>query len=632
MIPKIISPVGVLSFVGRLLLLCLLFTSSVLYSREHSKLWGRNGELWKPDGTLSKLLDFTNVGYRQGEVPIPNYPRGVNVRDFGAVGDGVRDDTQAFKDAIAACPENSAVIVPVGRYTITDQIRIGRNNIVLRGEDMYRSVIWFPKYLTELITFEPGVFPKELVAAAHDANGKPYAGRLLYEELEPHDKDGKPVEVKKGLMRLLRGQHPKNSGFFHLHDGSGMGIENLSFEFREQPKGGHWETIGADAIQYVKLKDSWVRNVSIKNADHAIRINGCKNASVLNIVLDQYILRSGGGGAVGHMGISLNDSHYCLVHQIELTGMWIHDIVTGGADGHNVYSRIKGTDLKLDHHSQGGQWQLHTEIDFGKGTRPFSSSQNDTYWGLRSLYPISYLAVGEEKKSKTPRPNVVVGMHTKDPSHFGETFWHETIDPNALQPSNLYLAQLQLKGKPLPEGPPPERPLPPPGADLQFTPVANALLRGGSLADKNFGGGGTLPVKPGGGEVLRESILRFDLSRAGVSHAEKATLRIYPTVVSTDFSLVIKEISDDNWLEYAITRNTSPAVGEVAATVDVGKANQWIEVDLTDLVNRELRGNKQVSILLAGAESKGASASFNSANNYNPPVLTLKPKVVPVEQ
>jgi hypothetical protein len=606
-------------------LIVLLSFTAGLSAQNHSKLWGERGELWQPSGELLSLLDFTNVGYKSGDVPIPFWPIGVNVKDFGAVGDGVHDDTEAFKKAIAACPPNSAVFVPIGRYTITDQIRVEKDAIVIRGEDMYQSVIWFPKYLTELITVDLKYLPEQLQAAAYDANGQSYAGRILYDEFKSHDKDGNPVGVKKGLTRLMRGQHPKNSGFFHFSNGSEQGIENLAFEFREQPKGGHWETIGADAIRYVRAKDSWIRNVYIKNSDHAIRLSNSQNVSVINIVLDQYILRNGGGSAVGHMGIALSDSKYCLVHNIELTGMWIHDIVTNGADAHNVYSRISGTDLKLDHHSRGGQWQLHTEIDFGKGTRPFSSSQNDTYWGLSSIYPISYLEVGREGKTDTPRPNVVVGMHTEDASSSSDGYWHETIDPNAMVPRNLYLAQMMLKGKPLPHGPHPKMPPPPPGSLLQFTPEADAMLRGGGFANENYGGASGLFVKPAGGDYLREAILRFNLSELGDMRIEKATLRLFTASSRGSLSLAIQAIDDDIWSEYAITRGDCPAPGEVVATVAADIPEQWIEVDLTDLVNQQLQGNRKVSLLLSGTESKGGEANFNSSENRNPPILSLRP-------
>lgn len=67
-----------------------------------------------------------------------------NVKDFGAVGNGLTDDTQAFKDAIADIPETGGTIyIPCGEYLISDTIILGNgtsatasdyNNINIIGE------------------------------------------------------------------------------------------------------------------------------------------------------------------------------------------------------------------------------------------------------------------------------------------------------------------------------------------------------------------------------------------------------------------------------------------------------------------------------------------------------------------
>lgn len=42
----------------------------------------------------------------------------LNVKDFGAVGDGVTDDTTAIQNAILCCPVNGRVLVPAGTYFV----------------------------------------------------------------------------------------------------------------------------------------------------------------------------------------------------------------------------------------------------------------------------------------------------------------------------------------------------------------------------------------------------------------------------------------------------------------------------------------------------------------------------------
>ena len=173
-------------------LLFFLFSASV--AQETSQLWGTNGELWDP--VNGRLKDFTDVGYKNGNVSLPDaiaWPNMVNVVDFGAIPNDDTDDSQAFLDAIAACPANSAVFVPKGKYIILQQIRVNRDYFVLRGEDMYETILYFPKNLGE-------IYP----AAYYDTS------------------------------------YGYKGGFFHVDGGTHRSIENLTFEFREQTKMGFW--------------------------------------------------------------------------------------------------------------------------------------------------------------------------------------------------------------------------------------------------------------------------------------------------------------------------------------------------------------------------------------------------------
>ena len=60
--------------------------------------------------------------------------------DYGAVGDGATDDTDAILEAIAACSEDHAVFFPAGTYLITEGLTLTRP-IVLRGNSPESSHI-----------------------------------------------------------------------------------------------------------------------------------------------------------------------------------------------------------------------------------------------------------------------------------------------------------------------------------------------------------------------------------------------------------------------------------------------------------------------------------------------------------
>src|ERR1035438_6730351 len=97
--PKLKISAGILSFS-----LAMSATAAV------SEIWGTNGERWSAD---SRLPDFSFAGYHCGEAPLPNVAPGVSVKNFGAKGDDVADDTQAFLDALAAV-KSGAIEIPPG--------------------------------------------------------------------------------------------------------------------------------------------------------------------------------------------------------------------------------------------------------------------------------------------------------------------------------------------------------------------------------------------------------------------------------------------------------------------------------------------------------------------------------------
>ena len=54
----------------------------------------------------------------------------VSVKDFGAVGDGVADDTAAVQAAVNAA---NCVYFPAGTYKVTERI-LGKSNLTIRGD------------------------------------------------------------------------------------------------------------------------------------------------------------------------------------------------------------------------------------------------------------------------------------------------------------------------------------------------------------------------------------------------------------------------------------------------------------------------------------------------------------------
>jgi hypothetical protein len=549
-----------------------------------SALWGESGELWDLTDSDNRLRDFTNVGYMAGAVPIPDWPIGVDVTDFNAIANDGIDDSQAFIDAIAACPANHAVFVPAGRYTILQQIIPDRDYFVLRGEDMYATVLFFPKYLNE-----------------------------IYEQKVGYDFSNTRAR-NTGVSK----------GFFRIEGGTHRSIENMSFEFRNQQKQGHWEHLGADAISYEGGQDHWIRNIYIKNSDHGILASGTR-LSVLNIVFDHDAVTryDEGGVTVGHMPIAIR-TRFSLYHNIEVNGMYAHDFDLGGGQD-NVVSNAMGTDLRLHHHGMGAVRNLYTNLDMGQGTRAlqaFSDSRqgDETLWGAFGSQTLQHDLIDPNSQKN----NVFVGFDAGLATTETDTFWYEAIDPELLQPKNLYLAQMALVGKPLPAGPPPPRPVDN-GADVLRILATDDNTVGRSTSDAvNDPDRSTMP--------LGRTYFKFDLSGVEIDSMHRARLRLNARFLRTPFTLSLSEVVDDSWTEETISGLNAPTPGALMQTLPItaDSAAIWLDIDVTDYVQREYDGDQTVTFFLENDKTGTPTGSIKSRSGGSPPHIVIEQVPSPV--
>lgn len=91
------------------------------------------------------------AGYRYGDAPIPTEAdRTFNVKDYGAKGNNRVDDTEAIRKAIAAAEEAGGGIVylPSGKYQCSGVLFINSSNVILRGYDREKTIIYFTNSLT----------------------------------------------------------------------------------------------------------------------------------------------------------------------------------------------------------------------------------------------------------------------------------------------------------------------------------------------------------------------------------------------------------------------------------------------------------------------------------------------------
>ena len=81
----------------------------------------------------------------------------VSVKDFGAVGDGVTDDTAAIQAAYAAMPSRSSLYFPSGTYRTTAQLTFaGAKRPALFGDGPEQSIIKYDGEVTSADSFVIG--------------------------------------------------------------------------------------------------------------------------------------------------------------------------------------------------------------------------------------------------------------------------------------------------------------------------------------------------------------------------------------------------------------------------------------------------------------------------------------------
>jgi len=387
----------------------------------------------------SRLPDFSWAGYHSGEDPLPDtasWPR-VNVKDFGATGDGRTDDAPAFRKAIASV-DRGVVFVPAGRYRIEDFIEIQKSNVVLKGAGADRTTLFCPKPLNEIrpnwgattsgertsnyswsggfvslrgetgrrtlatvtlaakrgerslqVSSAAALHPGDRVQINQTDDARRTLSTHLYsDDPGPMDKLGGTRTSQVSRIQSVAGntitmERPLRTDvrpeWHPLVVGfqptvTESGVEDLNFEFPPAIYNGHFTELGFNAVSMNGVADCWVRNIRITNPDSGIFISGVFN-TVDGVTYESVREPSKVGQPVGHHGVYLggNDN---LFTRFDFRMKFIHDLSLSTCSG-NVYSNGKGVDLTFDHHKRAPYENLYTNIDAGAGTRLWTSGGGD---------------------------------------------------------------------------------------------------------------------------------------------------------------------------------------------------------------------------------------------------------------
>jgi len=417
---------------GLALLVGLVCGSSAM-GAETSRLWGQNGERWEAGG---RLPDYSYAGYHRGERPLPERRADVSVRDFGAVGDGKTDDTEAFKRALARAG-GKVIGVPAGRYLITDILEIGESGTVLQGTGPKQTVIWVPKPL-EKIRSNMGATTDGRPTSNYSwsggiiwARGR-WTGRALSNVTAPAQRGeqalvvDRPDQFRVGdEVRLELRDDRDRSLTHHLYAGDPGDFGNLrrvgeTWIARVVEVDGKTRRVVFDRPLRTDVRPAWqptlypaqsaAEEIGIEHLSfefpvtpyrghftelgyNAIAYSGVRNGWIRNVEIrhaDSGLFLSGANvtatGVVwtsdrapnrnrtstGHHGIILSGTDQLLT-DFDFRTRFIHDITMTRGSAGNVIHNGRGEDLCFDHHKYANHANLFSDIDAGVGSNIFHS-------------------------------------------------------------------------------------------------------------------------------------------------------------------------------------------------------------------------------------------------------------------
>ncbi|WP_018611208.1 DUF7594 domain-containing protein [Segetibacter koreensis] len=159
-----------------------------------------------------------------------------------------------------------------------------------------------------------------------------------------------------------------------------------------------------------------------------------------------------------------------------------------------------------------------------------------------------------------------------------------------------------------------------------LSPIADAFVRNGSYAGKNYGSDTSLIVKSSASSgYSRATYLKFRLD--SISKVNKAVLRVYGKNTENFSAIKISAfgLNNDSWTEKGITWSNAPAPEAPSlSTTGVTDQLKYYEFDVTDFVKSQFSGDSIVSLVIKDTANQNKNLSFNSKENSSfPPQLLI---------
>jgi hypothetical protein len=231
---------------------------------------------------------------------------------------------------------------------------------------------------------------------------------------------------------------------------TGVGVEHLRIELPDVPYAGHHLERGYNALYLTDLRDSYVRDLVIHNADSAVLSDDSERLTLTSISLT---------GRNGHYGIHLGDVDQVLVRDFDVEALFEHSLSFNTGSRGSVFSRGTVRNPRLDQHRGRNHQNLFDAIvgiDDGPTSKVFEHGGAD-YWGpahgaFNTFWNISLEVKGAGERSlllsgvRDAGPARLVGFHANVPLQIDYPgAYREGIgQPNIAVPS-LYEEQLRRR-------------------------------------------------------------------------------------------------------------------------------------------------------------------------------------------
>lgn len=148
-----------------------------------------------------------------------------------------------------------------------------------------------------------------------------------------------------------------------------IGFDNLTIRMNGESFAGHFTLDGSSFIDMRSVFNSWIRDVNIIDADNGINVRDTYFSLFDSIRFEE---DKRVRGRTGHHALWFRSASDNLSSNLTFNTVYLHDISVELQARQNVFSKIVGENITLDHHRASPFANLFTEIDVGKGTLPIT--------------------------------------------------------------------------------------------------------------------------------------------------------------------------------------------------------------------------------------------------------------------